>query len=68
MRLAINKNDNEVFWIDYGLGTVPKKIGAVKMDGTDARIIVKDNLYEPSGLFFHESSRRLYWCDTGEIK
>lgn len=67
IKLALNKHDNEVFWIDYGRGAVPKKIGAVKMDGTNARIIVKDNLNEPSDLYFHENSRRLYWCDTGKI-
>ena len=53
LMVAVNNVDNEVYWIDAGLDAVPKKIGGVKMDGTQPRIIVQYNLNQPAAIFFH---------------
>ncbi len=45
---------------------MPKKIAAVRLDGTEARILVKDELNQPGCLFYHASSKRLFWSDPGK--
>lgn len=67
IRLSVDAGvNNEVFWIDAGLGIVPKKIAGVRMDGTQARIIVKDDLNQPIALHYHRTSQELYWADCGK--
>ena len=41
VRVTVNSIDSEVYWIDAGNGPVPKKLAAVRMDGTQARILVR---------------------------
>jgi hypothetical protein len=66
IRLLVNSAGSEIFWIDAGLGIVPKKIAAVQMDGTQARILVKEDINQPIALFYHQASSQLYWADCGK--
>ena len=38
-------------------------IHSANMDGSDSRIIVKDNINELSGLAFDIANQRIYWLD-----
>lgn len=66
--LTVNFIDFEIYWIDYGLEAVPIKIGACKMDGSSARVLVKNDLNTPYSIFFHVNTRRVYWSDVGRKK
>ena len=47
---------------------MPKKIGGVKMDGSESRILVKTDLLTPLNMFYHAKTRKLYWTDSGRHK
>ena len=47
---------------------MPKKIGSVKMDGSESRILVKNDLLSPTSLIYHAKSRKIYWTDMGRKK
>ena len=68
VRLTLNLMDNEIYWFDAGNDLIPKKIGSVKMDGTQARILVSTELGSIGSIRFHERSRRVYWSDVGRKK
>ena len=38
------------------------------MDGTEARILVKNDLLSPTSLIYHSKSRKIYWTDMGRKK
>ncbi len=67
-KLAINIDDNEIYWIDRGYELISKKIGAVKMDGSNPRILVDTGINNPVSLVYHKSSRRIFWADNGRKK
>ncbi len=67
-RLALNLQEAELYWIDMGFDGVPRKIGAVKLDGSEPRIITKIDLNHPVSIFFHSLSRRVYFADQGRRK
>lgn len=66
--IEVNYIDAEIYWVDNGMESVPKKIAACKMDGTESRILVQDDLNSPFSLFFHAISKKLYWSDLGRKK
>ena len=47
-----------------GGGYVPKKIAEIKMDGTDSRILIQENLNEPGYLTKDPTSSVLYWSES----
>lgn len=53
-----------VYWIDDGGGHVPKKIAEVKMDGSDPRILIQDNLNDPGYLTKDPKEAVLYWSES----
>lgn len=65
VRLAVNYDDYEIYWIDDGYEQVPKKIGSVKMDGSSPRIIVKNDLNRLEAIYYHSKGKRIYWADSG---
>ncbi len=66
IRLTVSTLESEIYWIDAGLGAVPKKIAAVRLDASEPRIIIKDDLNQPGSIFYHASSRRIFWTDLGK--
>ncbi|CAF0941452.1 unnamed protein product, partial [Brachionus calyciflorus] len=66
--ITLNSMDSEIYWIDNGFDSVPRKIGAVKMDGSSSRIILKQDLINPLVLIYHQNGRRIYWSDSGRKK
>ena len=68
IRMTINYLDNELYWLDDGYQVVPKKIGAIKMDGTGARIIVQNDLNDPIAIVFHPNSKKIFFSDSGRKK
>jgi hypothetical protein len=66
--LTINSHENEIYWIDEGFDAVPKKIAAVKSDGSSPRIIVKNDLLSPQTILYHAKSKKIYWTDSGRKK
>lgn len=63
--LAINYIESELYWIDDGLEQVPRKVGAVKLDGSSPRIIAQYNLNHLVAIYYHIKGRRVYWADAG---
>ena len=53
--------DGLVFWTDIGDHA---KIERAYLDGSDRKVIVKDNLKSPQGLSLDLKQRKIYWCDS----
>jgi hypothetical protein len=51
VEIAVNAADAELYWVDWGLGVVPQKIGACKMDGSESRVIVRNNINRLTGKY-----------------
>ena len=68
IHITINSLDGEIYWFDYGNDLIPKKIGSVKMDGSLAKILVKDEIGTVGSISFHQKSRRVYWSDVSRKK
>ncbi|XP_065167955.1 low-density lipoprotein receptor-related protein 1 [Atheta coriaria] len=53
-----------MYWINlYALG-IHNSIEMAWMDGTHRRLIVKEEIMEPTSLALDFESKRLYWCDA----
>ena len=50
-----------IFWTDIGSHA---KIERAYLDGSDRKVIVKDNLKSPQGLSLDLKQRKIYWCDA----
>ena len=50
-----------IFWTDIGSHA---KIERAYLDGSDRKVIVKDNLKSPQGLSLDLKQRKIYWCDS----
>lgn len=64
--LTVNYQDSEIYWIDHGMEAVPKKIGSVRMDGSNERILVQNDINDIVALFYHFRGKRVYWVDAGK--
>ena len=50
-----------MFWTDWG---ETPKIERAEMDGTNRRIIVRQNIQWPNGLTIDYSAEKIYWTDA----
>jgi len=65
LMISVNSIDNEIYWLDEGLGVVPRKLASVRMDGTNPRILVQTELTHLSAIFFHAKTKKVFWSDLG---
>ena len=68
LMMAINYIDSELYWIDEGYEKVPRKIGAINLDGSNSRNIIQNDLNELVAIHFHLRTKRIYWVDAGRDK
>ncbi|XP_014790122.2 very low-density lipoprotein receptor-like, partial [Octopus bimaculoides] len=61
--LCLDPSKGLLYWTDKGSYDIPVKIGAVKMDGSDPQILVKDNMQTPGFLTKDPNDPILYWSD-----
>ena len=54
-----------MYWSDWG---DKAKIERASMDGSNRKVIIKDNLTWPNGLAIDFDKKRLYWADAGTRK
>ncbi|KAG8184430.1 hypothetical protein JTE90_026349 [Oedothorax gibbosus] len=59
--VVLNPAEGTMFWSDHG--TI-RKIERCNMDGSDRKVIVKDDIHMPESLAIDLGSRRIFWVDT----
>lgn len=53
-----------MYWTDWGK---PSEIATAKMDGTNARPFLRDDIHWPNGLALDNPNSRIYWTDAKKM-
>ncbi|XP_015791351.1 low-density lipoprotein receptor-related protein 2 [Tetranychus urticae] len=62
--IALDPTSGAIYWLDEGGPNVPAKIGKANMDGTNSKILVKDNLYHLEAITIDIANKRLYFSQS----
>ena len=62
--MAISPAEGLLFWADNGGLNVPAKIGKVRLDGENAAIVFKNDIYKISFITYDPASQMVYWSDV----
>lgn len=65
LTLHLSSNSN-LYWADWNREA--PKIETSYMDGSNRRVLVKDNLGLPNGLTYDSHSSQLCWADAGRFQ
>ncbi|CAF4205802.1 unnamed protein product, partial [Rotaria sp. Silwood2] len=63
--LDLDTTNGFVYWIDFGGGQVPMKIGRVRFDGKYPENIIVDNLLQPNYIVYNLDLHCIFWSDVG---
>ncbi|CAF4528652.1 unnamed protein product, partial [Rotaria sp. Silwood2] len=63
--LDLDTTNGFVYWIDFGGGQVPMKIGRVRFDGKYSENIIVDNLLQPNYIVYNLDLHCIFWSDIG---
>ena len=66
--LAVHPQSGALFWLDRGGRGVPTKIGKVNMDGTDAQVLIKDDLEMPDFMTIDIQKEIIYFSSSHNPK
>ena len=62
--IALDPANGRLYWLDQGGAGVPAKIGVANMDGTQSKILLKDNLTQPEFLTLDPDTEMLYFSSS----
>lgn len=62
--IVVNPKGGMMYWVHWSaINPLDGQIYFTKMDGLDNKVLVKDDIYKPSGLTLDLQENLLYWCD-----
>ncbi|XP_072756091.1 protein cueball isoform X2 [Anoplolepis gracilipes] len=62
--IALDACSRHIYWVNSN--TTNPSIERSKLDGSDRKIVIKENLYEPLAVAVDHAERKLYWIDDVE--
>jgi len=64
LAIALNPHVNYIYWCSYDSqsGAVIEKM---KLDGTNRKVIISENLRRPTSMSIDYAKEKLYWADSG---
>ncbi|OQV14980.1 Low-density lipoprotein receptor-related protein 2 [Hypsibius exemplaris] len=64
--LAISPAEGLLFWGDNGGVNIPVKIGKVRLDGQNAAVVFRVDIYKISFITYDPKSQMIYWSDVSK--
>ncbi|KAG1701225.1 Low-density lipoprotein receptor-related protein 2 [Nymphon striatum] len=66
--ITLDPMDGRLYWLDEGGVGVPRKIASVNMNGSDSKILIKDQLGNLECLTIDMPTKKLYWSESFDGK
>lgn len=62
--IVLDPIHGKLYWLDEGGVGVPQKLAKANMDGTNAKVLIKESLHQVEALTFDFNNRRIYFSQS----
>merc|ERR1719193_1506603 len=66
--MALDPENGKLYWLDEGGAGVPAKIGKANMDGSNPKVLLKDNIIKPEFITLDPETEMIYFSSSFDPK